>query len=130
MLKLQKSCASFVNGNFCSTKDVVSLKWLLVPERIDFTVVEMTFKGLLNERMPSNFQISIKEKKRELRTSKESIKLTLTSKPKYESHFIKYATTRYNEVPKPIQEAEKYCAVVPKLKRYLFDKTLARSLSN
>ena len=34
-----------------------------------------------------------------------------------------------NQVPKSIQEAEKYCAVVPKLKRYLLDKT-ARSSSN
>ena len=57
----------------------------------------MTFKGLLNERMPSNFQLSIKEKKRELRTA--------------------------TETEKPIQETEKYCAVVAKLKRYLFDKT-------
>ena len=130
MIKLQKSCASFVKGKFCSIEDVVSLKWLLVPERIDFTVLKMTFKGLLNERMPSNFQISIKEKKRELRTASETIKLKLTSEPNYESHFIKYATTLYNEVPKPIQEAEKYSAVVPKLKRCLFDKTLARSLAN
>ena len=90
----------------------------------------MTFKGPLNERMPSNFQISIKEKKRELRTATETIKLKLTSEPNYESHFIKYATTLYKEVPKPIQEAQKYCAVVPKLKRYLFYKTLARSLAN
>ena len=48
-IKLQKSCASFVKGKFCSIEDVVSLKWLLVPEKIRFTV-----KGLLNERMPSN----------------------------------------------------------------------------
>ena len=128
MIKLQKSCS--LKGKFCSVEDVVLLKWLLVPERIDFTVLKMTFKGLLNERMPSNFQISIKEKKRESRTATETIKLTLTSEPNYEPHFIKYATTLYNEVPKPIQEAEKYCAVVPKLKRYLFDKTLARSLTN
>ena len=107
---------------------MVSLKWLLVPERIDFTVLKMTFKGLLNERMPPNFQIIIKEKKRELRTATDTIKLTLTSEPNYESH-IKYATTLYNEVPKPIQEAEKYCAVVAKLKRYLFGKALARLLT-
>ena len=90
----------------------------------------MTYKGLQNERMPSNFQVNIKEKKRELRTATETIKLTLKSEPNYESHFIKYATTLYNEVPKPIQEAEKYCAVVPKLKRYLLYKILARSLAN
>ena len=116
MIKLQKSCASFVKGKYCPMEDVVSLKWLLVPERLDFTVLKMTFKGLLNERKPSNFQISIKEKKRELRTATETIKLTLTSEPNYESHFLKYATTLYNEVPKSIQEAEKYCPVVPKLK--------------
>ena len=86
--------------------------------------------GLLNEKMSSNFQISIKEKKRELRTATEATKLALTSEPNCASHFIKYATTLYNEVPKSIQEAEKYCAVVPKLKRYLLDKILARSLSN
>ena len=130
MIKLQKSCTSFVKGKFCSIEDVVLLKWLLVPERIDFTILKMTFKGLLNERMPSNFQISIKEKKREFRTATETIKLTLTSEPNYKSHFIKYATTLYNEVPKPMQKAEEYCDVVPELKRYLFDKTLARSLAN
>ena len=64
MIKLKKSFASCVKSKYCSMEDVVSLKWLLVPERIDFTVLKMTFKGLLNERMPSNFQISIKEKKR------------------------------------------------------------------
>ena len=105
MIRLQKSCTSFVKGKSCSIEHAVSLKWLLVPGIIDFIVLEMTFKGLLNERMPSNFQISIKEKKRELRTTTETIKLTLTSEPNYESHFIKYATTIYNEVSKPIQEA-------------------------
>ena len=130
MIKLKKSFASCVKGKYCSMEDVVSLKWLLVPERIDFTVLKMTFKGLLNERMPSNFQISIKEKKRKLRAATETTKLTLTSDPNYGSYFVKFATALYNEVPKSIQEAEKYCAVVPKFKRYLFDKTLARSLSN
>ena len=105
----------------------------MVPEKIGFTVLKMTFKGLLNERMPSNFHVSIKEKieqQQELRTGTETIKLALTKEPNYESHFIKYATALYNGVPKPIQETEKYCSVVPKLKRYLFDKTLARLLSN
>ena len=80
--------------------------------------------------MPSNVQITIKEKKGELGTATESIKLTLRSELNCESHFIKYTTTLYNEVPKPIHETEKYCAAVPNLKRSLFDKTLACSLSN
>ena len=83
MVKLQKSCTIFVKDKLCLMEDVVSLKWLLFPERIDFTVLKMTFKGLLNERIPSNSQICIKEKKRELRTATKTIKLTLTSKANY-----------------------------------------------
>ena len=67
--------------NSVRMKLLVSQKWLLVPERIDFTVLKMTFKDLLNERMPSHFQISIKEKKLELRIATETIELTLTSEP-------------------------------------------------
>ena len=130
MINLQKSCASFVYGKYCSIEDTVSMKWLLIRERIDSTVLKMTYKGLLNERMPLNFQISIKEKKRKLRTATETTKLTLTRDPNYGSYFVKYATILYNEVLKSIQEAEKYCAAVSKLKWYLFGKTLARSLSN
>ena len=85
---------------------------------------------MLNERIPWNFLIDIKVKKRELRQSTGSIKLALTGEPNYESHFLKYAPTLYNQIPKQIQEAENYCHVVTKFKKYLFDKTLARSLSN
>ena len=81
-----------------------------------FTVLKMTFKGLLNERMPSNFQINNKEVKRELRQPMETIKLALTGRPNYESYFLKYTATPYNQVPKQVQEAENYCDVVAKLK--------------
>ena len=58
-IKPQKSCASFVKRKFCSFEEcVLSLKCLLVPEWIDFTFLKKNFKGLLNERMPSNFQIN------------------------------------------------------------------------
>ena len=50
-MKLQKSCVNFVKRKFYSVEDIVSLKlslkWLLVPRRIDFTVLKMAFKGLL-----------------------------------------------------------------------------------
>ena len=61
IIKLQKSCAIFVKRKLCFAEDVVLLKWLLIPERIDFTVSKTTFKGLLNDKMHSNFQISKKK---------------------------------------------------------------------
>ena len=72
----------------------------------------MTFKGLLNERIPSNFQINIKRKKR-----KETIKLALIRELIYKPSnlpFLKYATTLYDQAPKQIQEAEDYCDIAPR----------------
>ena len=54
MIKQQKSCASFVNGKFCSTEDMVLLKWLLVPERIDFK--KGSFKKYVRSKLPNQYQ--------------------------------------------------------------------------
>ena len=64
MIKLEKLCANFLRHKFCSAEDILPLKWLLVPEQFDFTVLKMIFKGFLNNRMPSNFQTNIKKKQK------------------------------------------------------------------
>ena len=71
MIKLQTLCASFLRHKFCFAEDILPLKWLLVPEQFDFTVLKMIFKEFLNNRMPSNFQINIK-KETKLRQQKPS----------------------------------------------------------
>lgn len=58
--------------------------------------------------------------KKKTRTSTATIKSALAGKQSYESLFLKYAGTPYNQVPKQIQEAEIYCDVVPKLKKYFY----------
>ena len=102
IIKLQKSCAIFVKRKLCFAEDVVLLKWLLIPERIDFTVSKTTFKGLLNDKIHSNFQINKKKRKQGLREPAKIIKLTPTGEPNYEPNFFKYATTLYNQAPKQI----------------------------
>ena len=73
----------------------------------------MTFKGHLNERMPS-IQIIIKKKESNIKNSNRNDQIDTNKRSNYESHFVKYAATLYNEVPKPMQEAAKYYAVVTK----------------
>ena len=76
----------------------------------------MTFKGLLNERIPSNFQINIKKKKKEKKEKKlDKLALIgeLIDKPT-NLPFLKYATTLYDQAPKQIQEAENYCDIAPR----------------
>ena len=72
IIKLQKSCAIFVKRKLYFAEDVVLLKWLLIPERIDFTVSKTTFKGLLNDKMHSNFQINKKKGNKVLENQQKS----------------------------------------------------------
>ena len=63
--------------------------------------------------MPS-IQISIKKKESNIKNSNRNHQIDTNKRSNYESHFAKYATTLYNEVPKPIQGAAKYYAIVTK----------------
>ena len=74
--------------------------------------------------------VSKKRKRNKIKNSNKNYQIDTNKQTKLRVTFDKYATTLHDEVLKSIQRAEKYCALVPKLKRYLFDKTLARSLSN
>ena len=85
--------------------------------------------------MPSNLQIDIKNNKRELRKSTETQKLKLFNDPnnsmQSQSHLLEYAVKLCNKVLKPLHEVDNYCEIMTsKLKKYLFDKTMVRSLKN
>ena len=68
-------------------------------------------------------------KEARIKNSNRNHQIDTNKRTKLRATIIKYATTIYNEVPKSSQkEAEILRAIVPKLKRNLFDKTLARSL--
>ena len=82
--------------------------------------------------MKENHQTFDQHQRKETRikNSNRNHQIDTNKRNKVSVTFSQICKTLYNEVSKSIQETEKYCAVVPKLKRYLFDKPLARSLSN
>ena len=57
LLKLQKACAGFVLNKYAICEYITKLKWLLVRERINFTIAKLIFKGLLKENVPENLEI-------------------------------------------------------------------------
>ena len=59
-LKLQKACAGFALNKFATCEDITKLKWLLVPERINFTIAKLVFKVLLKENIPENLEIQVR----------------------------------------------------------------------
>ena len=80
MIKLQKSCVSLARRQKSSMEDIVSLKWLLIPKRIDYTILKLTFKRILNQRMPSYLQMGKGNNKRKLKST-ETLKLILMNDP-------------------------------------------------
>ena len=98
MIKLQKTCASFVTRKFCSLEDVTSPKQLLVLERINFTVLKIRL--LVKECHETSKSTS----------RKRNENLVNQQKPQ------KYATTLYNQAPNQIQEAQNYSDANLKLK--------------
>ena len=71
----------------------------------------------LNEGIPSNLHICIKNNKREIKKSTETLKLILTNHPNYSSHFLEYATKLYNEEPRTLREVNNYCEIISKLEK-------------
>ena len=55
-------------NKYATCEDITKLKWLLVPERINFTIAKRILKGLLNENVPENQEIQVRTLNRSLRT--------------------------------------------------------------
>ena len=55
------ACAGFTLNKFATCEDITKLKWLLVPERINFTITKLVFKGLLKENIPENLEIQVRK---------------------------------------------------------------------
>ena len=93
----------FRNKQVATCEDITKLKWLLVPERIIFTIAKLIFKGLLKENVPKNLEIQIRTSNWSLMTPNKVI-LEYTNLQKQQSFYISYANTLYNELPNEIKK--------------------------
>ena len=92
LLKLQKACAGFVLKKYATCEDVTKLKWLLVPERTNFTIVKLIFRGLLRQNITENLEIQVRTSNWSLRTPNKVI-LEYANLQKQQSFYINYANT-------------------------------------
>ena len=92
LLKLKKPCAGFVLNRYATYEDIIKLKWLLVPERINFSIAKLIFKGLLKENVPENLEIQVRNSNRSFRTLNK-FTLEYTNLQKQLSFYINYANT-------------------------------------
>ena len=64
MEKLLQSCAGFVKCKYGCKNDVIDLKWLLLEERTDSSILKLVYNGRNKEDMPVN--LKLKPEQREI----------------------------------------------------------------
>ena len=95
--KVQNSAAGFVNGRYSKAGDVVSIGWLLIKERIDYSIAKLAFQALNDERWPGYLTLEVKEVTRVLRSNSDG---TLRFKHSYIEDTFQYNAAKvFNDIP-------------------------------
>ena len=81
---------------YATCEDKTELKWLPLPERINFTIAKLIYKGLLKESVPENLEIQVRNLNWSLRIPNK-VTLEYLNLQKERSFSINYANTLYTE---------------------------------
>ena len=131
MEKLLQSCAGFVKCKHGCKYDVIDLKWLLLEERIDSSILRLVYNGINKENMSANLKLELKKP---TRTSRNNSPIIIAKdKNMNKLTLIEEANEIFKELPSDIKQeicTMSSCSFKDKLKKYLFDRTLARVLSS
>ena len=111
--------------------DVIDLKWRLLEERIDSSVLKLVYNGINKENIPANLKLELKKPTRA--SSNNSPIIIAKDKNMSKSTFIEEANKIFKELPSNIKQ--EMCTMSSysfkdKLKKYMFDRTFARDLSS
>ena len=67
---MQKAAASFVDGKYATTSDILKLNWLPVIEQREWHILKSTHKSLYSSDWPNYLRLETYENNRNLRSSK------------------------------------------------------------
>ena len=125
MEKLLQFRAGFVKCKCRCKNDVIDLKWLLLEERIDSSILKLVYK---QRKHACKFKTRIKR-------TNQGIEKQLIAKDKNmnKSTIIDEANEIFKELPSNIKQEIRTMSSYSfkeKLKKYMFDRTLASALSS
>ena len=64
--KVQNATAGFVTGNFAKVNDAISLEWLPIKERIEFSIGKLAYSALQDDKWPGYLLLQVKKATRVL----------------------------------------------------------------
>ena len=98
--KFLQSCAGFVKCRYGCKNDVIDLKWLLLEEWIDSSILKLVYNEINKENMPANLKLELKKPTRASRNNSPII--IAKDKNMNKSTFIEDANKIFKELPSNI----------------------------
>ena len=101
--KDQNATAGFATGKFAKVNDVITLGWLPIKERIEFSLGKLAYNALKNDKWPGYLPLQIKKATRVLRSNTDgALKLEHSS---IEDSF-QYAAKFFNSLPENLKSLD------------------------
>ena len=120
--RLQLSLASFVFGRYVSMKELLSLKWLPIIERRDYSICRLSFKALYNTNWPVINKIQKKISNRRTRSSNE----ILLERAEIPDTFQQNTSNTFNSLPKSIRHTTNFASFCNQTKPFFLNKATIR----
>ena len=102
--KVQNAAAGFVTGKLAKVNDVITLGWLPIKERIEFSLSKLAYKALKDDKGPGYLSLQIKKATRVLRSNTDgALKLEHSS---IEDSFQYNAAKVFNSLPENLKSLD------------------------
>ena len=119
--KLQNACCSFVLNEYCRTKDVTTIGWLPIDQRIKFSVLKLTHKSLYVDTFPRYMKLEFCSNRKSNRLDNiNMIHASINT-----SIFAGNSSRLFNLLPNKIRTDESFKTFSLNLKNYLLDEAIA-----
>ena len=120
--RAQKAAASFVDGKYATTSDILKLNWLPVIEQREWRILKSTHKSLYSSDWPNYLRLATYENNRNLRSSK-GIQL---QRSMIANTFQDEAANLFNNLPLSLRNCMDPILFFKETRKLLQDKAKAR----
>lgn len=126
--KVLRCAAAFVTAHYCTTADILNLKWLPSKERINLNMLKLAHKSLHETEFPTYLKgLEMKKTERTTRSSERCVsefKVNASDKT-----FIGRSSRQLNDLPTSLRKEVVYKKFVYGAKCYLSDRALAKYIN-
>lgn len=121
--RVLKAAAALVLNRYCSSKEILSIGWLPIKERIELRLVTQCFQAVHNENIPEYMKLTFERKRLPRSCNNNGPKIIEKG---HRDSFSARAVKLFNELPKNIREIENENLFRTESKKYYLEKAKVR----